>query len=146
MATSAEGRTPALLWVIAILALLWNLFGCYDFMMTEMGNQSYLSHFPADVVAYTLSLPRWTVAAWALGVWGGLAGSWLLMARNRLAIWPFAMSSFGAIVGLGYQMFLTQRPVDMKTGVMAAMPWMIILITLVLLWYAYDSIKRGILR
>lgn len=147
MATIAEGRnTPVHLWIVGILALLWNAFGCYDYLMTETANQAYLSQYPADALAYMNGLPKWTTAMWALGVWGGLAGSLLLLMRLRYAVWAFALSFIGAVVGLGYQMFMTQMPASMKTGAMAAIPWGIIAICAFLLWYSWSMEKKGVLR
>jgi hypothetical protein len=147
MATTAEGRAaPVHLWIVGILALLWSAFGCYDYWMTETANRTYLSQFPADVITYMNALPKWTIATWALGVWGGLAGSLLLLARNRFAVWAFALSFLGAVVGLGYQMFMTAEPAGMKTGAMAVMPWVIIAICAFLLWYSWSMEKKGVIR
>lgn len=147
MATTAQGRgTPVHLWIVGILALLWNAFGCYDYWMTETANQAYLSKMPADAVAYVNALPKWLVAMWAVGVWGGLAGSILLLIRSRYAVWLYALSFIGAVVGLGYQMFMTSQPASMTTGGMQYMPWVIIVICAVLLWYSWSMEKKGVLR
>ena len=114
MATTAEARTPVHLWIIGGLALLWSALGCFDYLMTVTANQTYLGKMPPDTIAYMNSLPKWLTAMWALGVWGGLAGSLLLLMRSRYAVWAFALSLIGAIVGLGYQMFMTQQPPSMK--------------------------------
>ena len=63
--------------------------------MTVSGNAAYLAAFPADQLAYYNSLPAWLTAFWALGVWGGLAGSLLLLARSRHAVLAFALSVLG---------------------------------------------------
>ena len=42
MATTAQVRTPVHLWVVGILALLWNCFGAYDYTMSHMRNMDYL--------------------------------------------------------------------------------------------------------
>ena len=146
MATTAEGRAPAHLWIVGLLALLWSAFGCYDYLMTETANQAYLSQFPPDMITYMDSLPAWTTATWALGVWGGLAGSILLLMRNRYAVWAYGLSFIGAVVGLGYQMFMTTMPESMQGGFMAYMPWLIIAICAFLLWYSWSQEKNGVLR
>lgn len=145
MATSAGVRAPAHLWIIGIISLLWNAFGCYDYLMTEMDNQAYLSNFPADALAYMDALPAWTTAFWALGVWGGLAGAILLLMRNRYSVWAYALSLVGAVVGLGYQMSATQMPPSMTEGALSIMPWVIILIAAFQLWYSWTEDKKGVL-
>lgn len=147
MATTARGRgVPAHLWIIGIVALLWNAFGCYDYWMTETANQTYLGNFPPDAIAYINGLPKWLTAMWALGVWGGLAGSLLLLARSRFAVAAFAVSAMGAIVGMGYETFMSAQPASMTSGAMAVMPWVVAAVTLALLWYAANAAKKGLLR
>lgn len=146
MATTAETRVPVHLWIVGVLALLWNAFGCYDYLMTNLHNATYLERFSADQIAYMHSLPAWLTATWAIGVWGGLAGSLLLLIRSRYAVWAFGLSCFGAVLGLGYQLFMTTMPASMKAGLMGLMPWAIILITIFLLWYAMSMEKKGILH
>jgi hypothetical protein len=146
MATTGEGRAPTHLWIVGILATLWNAFGCYDYYMTQTANQTYLAKFPADMIAYMNGLPAWLTAAWAVGVWGGLAGSVLLLVRSRYSVWAFALSLIGAVVGLGYQMFMTAMPASMKAGMMGIMPWVIIVIAAFLLWYSWSAEKKGLLR
>jgi hypothetical protein len=146
MATTAQVRAPVHLWIVGILSLLWSCFGCYDYLMTNLKNQAYLAQFTADQLAYFDSLPAWLTAFWALGVWGGLVGSILLLMRTRYAVWAFGLSLVGAVVGLGYQMFMTQMPASLKVGFMGFMPWVIILIAAFLLWYAWTAEKKGVLR
>ena len=146
MATTAQAKVPAHLWVVGVLSLLWNAFGCYDYLMTNLKNQTYLSKFTADQMAYMDSLPAWLTAFWAIGVWGGLVGAILLLAKSRRAVPIFGLSLVGAIVGLGYQMFFTNMPPSMKAGMMGVMPWVIIAVAAFLLWYAMNSEKKGVLR
>lgn len=146
MATTAEGRgAPIHLWIVGILALLWSAFGCYDYWMTETANAAYLSKMPADMISYMNGLPKWTIGMWALGVWGGLLGSILLLARSRFALWAYALSFIGAVFGLGYQMFMTKQPASMAAGGMAVIPWVIILICAFLLWYSWNAEKKGVI-
>ena len=146
MQQAVPARVPAHLWIVGILSLLWNAFGAYDYTMTNLHNAAYLAKFPADQLAYFQSLPGWLTAFWALGVWGGLAGSVLLLIRSRYAVWAFAVSVVGVIVSFGYQMFATQMPASMKQGAMAFMPLVIFVIAAALLWYAMRESKSGVLR
>lgn len=145
MATAIDRQTPIHLWIVGILALLWNAFGCYDYVMTVTANEAYLASFPDSMIAYWESLPTWSTAFWALGVWGGLAGAILLLLRSRFAVWAFAVSAIGAIVGLGYQMFMTDLPAEMTEGMMAVIPWIIIFIAAFLYWYSRAMDRKGVL-
>ncbi|HEX6741796.1 MAG TPA: hypothetical protein VF079_08400 [Sphingomicrobium sp.] len=146
MQQAVSARAPAHLWIVGIVALLWNAYGCFEYLMTMLRNPAFMAKVPADQLAYMDSLPAWLTACWALGVWGGLAGSILLLLRSRYAVWAFIVSMFGAIIGLGYQMFALSMPASMTAGAMAAMPWVIILFCMFLTWYATNAAKKGLLR
>lgn len=150
MATMAQGRSsPVHLWIVGVLALLWNAFGCYDYLMTRMHNVDYVKSMMPDVdpnaaLAYADNLPLWASAGWGLGVWLGLAGAVLLLVRSRHAVWSLGLSFLGAVAGIGYQLI---NPMPGVTGFMVAgMPIVIILVALALLLYARAMEKNGVLR
>jgi hypothetical protein len=146
MQQAVSARTPAHLWIVGILSLLWNAFGCVDYTLTNLKHAAWLAQMTPDQIAYMDSLPPWLTAFWAFGVWGGLAGSILLLMRNRRAVWAFAISCLGAVVGLGYQLVIITMPASMTAGGMGLLPWGIILFTIFLLWYAWTQEKKGVLR
>jgi hypothetical protein len=146
MQQTLSARAPVHLWIVGILALLWNGFGCYQYLMTTMRNPAFMAQIPAEQLSYMDSLPAWVTGCWAIGVWGGLAGAVLLLMRSRYSVWAFAVSLIGAVVGLGYQMFMTARPASMTEGAMAFIPWAIILFAAFLLWYARSAEAKGLLR
>jgi hypothetical protein len=84
--TSMTTRTPWHLWVVGVLSLLWNGFGAYDFIMTTTQGEAYMraSGFDQAMIDYFIAMPAWMYAPWTLGVWGGVAGSILLLMRLRL--------------------------------------------------------------
>ena len=141
-----ENRTPLHLWIVGALATVWNAFGCFDYLMTQTRNEDYLAHFTDPQRAYFDSFPIWMEAVWALGVWGGLAGSLLLLARSRYAVAAFALSLLGLAISTLYQYVLTSPPPDMMTGGMLAMNAVIWIVAIGLLWYAIRMRNAGVLR
>jgi hypothetical protein len=139
-------RTPAHLWIVGIVATLWNGFGCYDYLMTQTNNQAYLAQFTEAQRAYFDSFPALAQGAWALGVWGGLAGSLLLLARSRWAVTAFAVSLFGLAASTIYQHLLSTMPPDLVDGAMMALTVAIWVIVIGLLLYAIAMQRRGVLR
>jgi len=151
MATAVERQTPLHLWIVGILALLWNAFGCYDYLMTRARDTEYLSGMmpgvdPNAVLAWIDAFPIWAQAGWALGVWGGLAGAVLLLMRSRFAVWAFAASLIGAVLGLGYQLSGAPPLPGAEGPMYDVMPWVIIFIAAFLLWYSWSMEKKGVLR
>jgi len=103
-------RTPWHLWAVAALGLVWNGFGVYNYLMTKVSGETYLrSAGMTDAqLAYINTAPAWTTAVWAIGVWGALLGTLLLLLRNRLAVPVFALSLAGFLAGLAYPYFLAE--------------------------------------
>ena len=114
--------------------------------MTQTGNEAHLAQFSAEERAFFDSFPAWTEAFWAIGVWGALIGSVLLLARSRYAVHAFGASLVGMIVGLAYQRFGMVIPESLTTGVMAVTPWVIFAIGIALFVYARTQAAKGVLR
>lgn len=144
-------RTPWHLWVVGVLGVAWNGFGATDYTMTQLENRSWFTSMGFDagqteaMLAYLDAAPAWTHAAWAIGVWGGVAGSILLLLRKRLAVEAFMLSFVGAFLGLVNH--LTVEVPD-ELAEMAASPVMyfVVLIAAALVWYAWSMRKRGVLQ
>ena len=143
---AASARTPMHLWIVGGMATVWNAFGAFDYLMTQTRNEAYLAGFTDPQRIYFESFPIWMEAAWALGVWGGLAGSLLLLARSRWAVTAFAVSLAGLAVSTLYQYGLNSPPEDMMTGAMLAMNLAIWAVAIGLLVYAIRMRGRGVLR
>jgi hypothetical protein len=151
MATTAPTRTPVHLWIIGAVALLWSGFGAYDYLMTRLRNTDYLASAmpgvdPRVALAWVDAFPIYAQIGWGLGVWMGLLGSVLLLARSRWAVGAFGLSLLGAVLGLGYQI-VAAPPLPGAEGPMyTVMPYVIILVALGLFLYARAMEHRGVLR
>ena len=151
MSNGSGAKAPLHLWIVGILSLLWNGFGCYDYFMTKTKGAAYVeSMMPgadsAAIMSYLGSMPVWATGAWALGVWGGLLGSALLLARHRLAVPALGLSLLGAVVGIGWQLMNPAPIASMHEGVNAAMPYIIILVAAGLFLYARAMRTKGLLK
>ena len=150
MENAVTERTPVHLWVVGVLATLWNAFGAYDYWMTRTENLDYLSQFGADpnsILSWIDSFPMWAQFGWGLGVWMGLLGSVLLLARSRWAVHAFGLSLIGMALSFGYQFSgASPMPEGMDSGAMAYIPLLIIFIGLVLFAYARAMAKKAVLR
>lgn len=150
MEESAKARAPAHLWIVGVLALLWNAFGAYDYTMTRTKGADYIeTMMPGSgeaLAAYINSFPVWASFGWGLGVWMGLAGAILLLMRHRLAVIAFGLSLAGAILGIGYQLMRPAGIPEMHQGFNGLVPYLIILIALALYLYSRALLRRGLLR
>ena len=141
---SSDRSTPWHLWAVGVVSLLWNAFGAYDYTMSKVSPQSYFHQMGLSdaSVAYMLAYPAWLTAFWALGVWGSVAGSVLLLLRSRHAVIAFALSLLGLAVSQGYQTLVMHPPEDPGSAITV-----VIWVSLVLfLYYAWAMARRGVLR
>ena len=140
------GRTPWHLWAVGLLSLAWNAIGGIDYTMTQTHNAAYLAAASPAQLAWFAGFPAWEVAAWALGVWGAIAGSLLLLARSRHAALVFGVSLAGLAVSSLYQWFVNPPPGESHSDGMMALDIAIWAIAIGLLWYAQRMKARGVLR
>ena len=131
--------------MIGIVALAWNSFGAFDYTMTQMRNQEYLKMYNAEQMAYIEGFPAWAVAGWAVGVWGGVVGSVLLLLRKKLAAPVYLASLAGAVVSHFYSMVLSNGLEMAGGGAMVIFPIVIVLVALGLWLYARAMAKKGVL-
>ena len=142
-------KAPVHLWIVGLLSLIWNGFGCTDYLMTRMRSLEWMAQSGGDpqaMLAWIDGFPFYAQFGWGLGVWMGLAGSILLLMRHRWAVPAMALSFVGAVIGLGYQIFMAPpAPPPMNEGAMVYMPWVIIAVAGALYYYAHKQRKAGVL-
>ncbi len=139
------GRTPWHLWVIGVVSLMWNAMGAFDFVMTQTRNEAYMSSFTPEQLSFFYGFPAWVVAAWAVGVWGGVLGSLMLLFRRRMAVWIF-LASLAAIVITTFQnLVLSNGMAVVGDAFSLGFTAVIFVVALALFLYARAMLKRNIL-
>lgn len=91
---------PWWFWAITIAFLLWSFVGCGMYLAERlMAPDAYVENFGEAMAGLREITPIWATAGYAIGVWFGLAGVIMLMARKKIAVPLFFASLIGAIVG-----------------------------------------------
>ena len=144
-------KAPTSFWIVTVLSLLWNAFGANDYVQTQMGNRDYVAGMTQgmgitvdELMAYYDSFPVWMDAAWALGVWGSVAGSILLLLRSRFALHAFIVSLFGLVTSTAYSLAVPM-PGDVDMLIPLIFTVVIFAILLSLIWYTRRMIVRRVL-
>jgi len=145
MMATLPATTPRHLWIVGVISLLWNAFGAFDYTMTKLRDPGYLAQFPPEMMRILDAFPVWVNVAWAIGVWGAVAGSILLLLRSRHAVHAFFISIVGLAGSTFYQSTI-DMPASMETPGMKAMQIMIWAAAVAFLWYAVRQYKAGLLR
>ena len=78
----------------AVASMLFMAFGCVIYLMHVLADPAAM---PLDQRAAYEAEPMWVIAAYAVSVWIGLAGTVLLVLRRKLAE-PLLMVSLAAVL------------------------------------------------
>lgn len=140
----AAGRTPWHLWLVGGVALLWNAFGGYDYIMTQTRNAAYLAQFTPEQRAYFESYPVWMEAVWGIGVWGAVAGSLLVLLRMKWAFHAFLASLIAFAISVVYGQTSGGNALMGSTGMIFSA--LIFLLGLGFVLYSRAMTRRGVLR
>lgn len=137
-------KAPLHLWIVGVLAVLWNAIGAFDYSATQLRIEAYMSAFTPEQLEYFYNFPAWTVAAWAIAVWGALLGSIALLLRKAWAVWAFGISIAGMAITTIHNFVMTDGAALMGPSAVAfsAVIWVI---ALFLFFYARAMAKRGVL-
>jgi hypothetical protein len=139
------GRVPWHLWAVGALTLLWNAYGGFDYLMTQTENPGYLAMYTPEQRAYFTSFPLWMDSVWAIGVWGAVLGSVLLLLRRRWAYPVFAVSVAAFLVSVVYNYLLSDGArIAGATGAIFSV--VIALIGIGEVLYSRAMARRGVLR
>ena len=144
MTDTMTTRSPWHLWVVGAVALLWNGYGGYDYVMTQTNNAAYLAQFTAEQRAYFDSYPMWMEADWAIGVWGGVLGAVLLLLRSKWAFHAFLASLIAFAVSVVYGQMSEGAALMGTTGVIFSAA--IFLLGLAFVMYSRMMTRKGVLR
>lgn len=140
-----RARTPWHLWVIGVIALLWNSMGAFDYLMTQTRNEAYMGNFTAEQLEFFYNLPTWVVAAWAIAVWGGVVGSLTLLLRKRFAVQVYLVSLIAMVITTIHNYLLANGLEVMGDMFSLIFTGAIFLIALILFFYALRMAKRNVL-
>jgi hypothetical protein len=132
-------KPPIWFWIVSVLALIWNGLGVMAYLGRAFMTEEMVAALPAEQQAEFLAeYPAWYTAAFALAVFCGALGCIALLIRKKWAHPLFVISALGAIVQHAY-LFMN---VEMD-GAAMAMPVMVIIVCLFLIWLAKNAITKN---
>lgn len=144
---SARTSTPWHLWVVGIVAVLFNAIGVFDYVMVMSQGASYLkaAGMTEPQIAHYMNLPLWMMVVWTVGVWGAIIASALLLLRSAYAFHVFALSLAAFLVNVFYTYVLSDGGQLMGQS-MVITSVMITALLLFFLFYSRAMTGRGVLR
>jgi hypothetical protein len=145
--TDALTKTPWHVWLVGVVAVLFNSIGVFDFVMSMAQGADYMASvgMTPEQIAHYQEMPSWMKVVWAVGVFGAFLASIFLLLRRKLALPVFVLSLAAFLVSLLYTYVLTNGGAVM--GQQMAITSAVITGLLVFFsWYSRFMTARGVLR
>ena len=131
MREDTASPVPWSFWAIAAIALIWNGLGAMNFIV-QMDPDS-IDAYRETERAIIVGRPDWATGGFAIAVFGGALGSFLLLIRNRSAVFVFIFSLLGVIVTMMHTLGLG---VEFSVGELIGIILMPVVVAVFLVWYA----------
>jgi hypothetical protein len=142
MQHETKSAVPVWYWVIAAVALLWNLLGCAMFAMEILAQEAMMESFTEDQKAWARSIPGWIYLVYGVAVSTGVAGSTGLFLRKGWTVTLFAICLVAVIVQMVYTMIIGGG-IEAMGPSGAVMPALVIVIAAALLWFSWIARSRN---
>jgi hypothetical protein len=135
-------KPPTSFWVIAVLALLWNLMGVVQFYFATFMLDAMTEGLPEAEVDLYQGVPEWYTVIFAVAVFSGLLGSITMLMRNKITVALFGISLLAVLIAQGYWVFGTEV-IDILGPTSLIMPVIVIVISIFLYFYSKGAVKNG---
>lgn len=136
-------RRPAWFWIVAVLALLWNLVGVAMAWMQYSMTPEQLAQLPEAQRSLHQAMPGWLWAVDFVAVLAGVLGSLLLLMGKRLASPVLWLSLVAVVVLFGYCLFPGRMLEVLGAAQALPMPVLVTAIAVFLVWFARKATARG---
>jgi hypothetical protein len=145
--TDAKVKSPWHIWLVGVIAVLFNSIGVFDFVMSMAQGAEYQASagMTPDQIAHYQEMPSWMTLVWAVGVFGAFLASVLLLLRRKLALPVFVLSLAAFLISLVYTYVLTDGGAIMGQQ-MAITSAVIAGLLTFFSWYSWFMAVRGVLR
>lgn len=91
----SDQNPPFMFWAIAVVGLLWNLIGCWNYIVQS--NPEAVARMPEVYRLIIENRPGWATAGFAVSVYGGAVAAILLLLRRQVAVALFTLSLLGSV-------------------------------------------------
>ena len=128
-------------WAIGVVALIWNVLGAVNFFVQM--DADMVASFPETARAIIEGRPAWATGGFAISVFGGALGSFMLLLRKSIAYYVFIVSLLGTIVTMIHTIGVASSTVGFALSEIFMMILMPLLVAALLIWYSKRAELRG---
>lgn len=136
---TSTNKPPIYFWAVGFIALLWNAFGVYNYLMQAFMTQEQLEQLSTSDQTLYSELPAWYVSVFAIAVFAGLFGAISMLIRKR---WAYALFivSFLAVAAQQFYVLTEINPRDIFLSLS------MIVIAVFLVWFSKRAVARQWLK
>lgn len=142
MSQALNGKPDANFWIIAAVALVWNLIGMTFYYMEVTAAPEALASLSQAQQDFLTGKPVWATSAYAIAVTAGVLGSLFLLLRKAWAV-PMFAASLAGIVLQNVHAFLLAGGLEVWGPTGLILPGVVLVIGIGLLLYARRARRRG---
>ncbi len=133
-------------WIIAVIALIWNLMGVSRYLMQAYNVESFRAQFNTEQMAMVDGTPAWATAVFAIAVFSGLLAAILLLLKKRLAVPLFALSLLCVLIQTIYTWVGTNAIEIFEKVDAIVMPLIVVVASIFLYFYSKGAKQKNWLR
>ena len=141
----ARSTPPRWFRPVAIVALLWNLLGCFAYLADVTMKPEDIAKLTEAQQALMASRPAWSSAGTAVAVWFGAAGCIGLILRKQWATW-LLVASFVGVVLQDLWLFVLSHALSGAGAVGIVLQGVVLIVSIGLVYLARIGSARGWLR
>ena len=127
-------KPPKSFWIFAVLALLWNLMGVFQFFGATFMLDAMVENLPEGQATLYRGIPTWYTVIFAIAVFAGLLGCITMLLRKKITVALFGISLLAVLVAQGYWILGTDA-MDVIGTSSVIMPLIVIVISIFLYFY-----------
>ena len=120
-------------WLIGAIALVWNVLGSANFFMQM--NPDMLDAYRESERAIVEGRPAWATGGFAIGVFGGALGCFLLLFRKSTSLYVFIASLIGVIVTMIHTVNVASSKIEFSPAEIFVMILLPLIVAAILIWY-----------
>lgn len=135
-------KSPKWFVPVAVIALIWNLLGCFAYLTDVMLTPADIAKMDAAQQALYAARPAWAVGATAVAVWFGALGCVGLIMRKRWSLPVLAISMFGVIVQ-DIALFVLSGAGALAGPVVYVLQGLVLVVAILLVLMSRHGIKQG---
>nr|WP_299346718.1 hypothetical protein [Allomuricauda sp.] len=134
-------KPPIWFWAISVLALLWNLFGLYNFYISTFDQVAILETLNQEQRELFESMPLWATVCFGIATISGVVASVGLLARKKWAKPLFIISLITMVAQFINWLFIQNAPEVFPNSY--TMPITVFIVGVLLIFFSNKGVQKG---